>query len=120
MASLTTIPRERTPDVPSVSEAAERTLEAARRLAEDWFELARLEVASTLRRSLVAAGLLGGALALLVVGWISAAVAAALALARVLDLDASVACVALAHAVTGAALLVLARKRLAATEGPRQ
>jgi hypothetical protein len=119
MASLTTIPRERPPDAPSVADAAERTLEAARRLAEDWFELARLEVATTLRRSLVAAGLLGGALALLAVGWISAAVAAALALARVLELDASVACVALAHAIAGGALLALARKRLADAEGPR-
>jgi len=120
MASLTTIPRERIPEAPSVSDAAERTLEAARRLAEDWLELARLEAASALRRSLVAAGLLGGALALLALGWIAAAVAAALALARVLELDASVACVALAHAVAGGALLALGRKRLAASEDTGQ
>jgi hypothetical protein len=119
MASLTTIPRERIPDALSVPDAAERTLEAARRLAEDWLELARLEIASTLRRRLAAAALLGGAFALLAVGWIAAAVAAALALARVLELDASVACVALAHAVFGGALLTLARRRLGDAEDAR-
>ena len=113
MASVTRIsePRE-THDARSVPDAAERTVEAARRLLEDWLELARLELAATLRRGLVGAALIGGAFALLAVGWVAAAVAGALALGRVIDPAASVALVALAHVVLGGALLLLARRRL--------
>jgi len=117
MASVTSIPREREAEAAlSVPDAAERTLEAARRLATDWVELARLEAAHTLRRSLGAAALVTGGIALLALAWIAAAVAGALALRRVLEPDASVACVALAHALLGIAALLLARRRFARAE----
>jgi hypothetical protein len=107
-------------DTLSVPDAAERTFEAIRQLAQDRIDLARLEVTRTLRRG-AAAALLGAAgVALLALAWIGAAVAATLALDRVLDLDASVACVALAHVVLGAGLLLLARRRAAEDEEPER
>jgi hypothetical protein len=113
MASVTTVPREREELAPSVPDAAERAFEAARRVAQDWLDLTRLELESTLRRRLAAAAWLGGSVVLFAAAWIAAAVACAFALARVLDPDVSVACVALAHAALGGALLLRARRNFA-------
>jgi uncharacterized membrane protein YqjE len=112
MATVTKLPETRDPeDTLSVPDAAERTLDAIRQLVQDWLDLARLELTRTARRGLVAAALGGAGIALLALAWIGAAVAATLALDRVLQLDASVACVAVVHAVLGGGLLLLARRR---------
>ncbi len=114
MASVTSIPRAH-PDAMPAPEAAERALGATRQLVEDWLRLVRLEVESAARRLTAAAALVLAGGALLLLAW--AALGAALALARVLPLDASVGCVALAHAGLGAALVALGRRRMSGEPG---
>jgi hypothetical protein len=117
MASVTTIPRAKPDEGLPAPEAAERALDAARQLLEDWLRLARLEATSAGRRLAAAGALLLTGGALLLLAWVALATGAALALARVLPLDASVGCVALAHALLGAAFLVLGRRRLSGGPG---
>jgi uncharacterized membrane protein YqjE len=117
MATVTRLSETRdTEDTLSVPDAAERTLDAIRQLAQDRLDLARLELTRALRRGVTAAALGGAGVALLALAWIGAAVAGALALDRVLDLDASVAIVALVHALLGGALMLVARTRAASSE----
>lgn len=116
MASVTSIPRAH-PDAMPAPEAAERALGATRQLVEDWLRLVRLEVESAARRLTAAAALVLAGGALLLLAWAALAIGAALALARVLPLDASVGCVALAHAGLGAALVALGRRRMSGEPG---
>jgi hypothetical protein len=113
MATVTRIPREPERDeTMPVPEAAERALEAAKQLVEDWAKLARLEATAAARRVASGGALLAGGVLLLLLAWIAAAVGAAIALARVLPPDVSVGCVALAHVALGAALVAYGRRRL--------
>jgi uncharacterized membrane protein YqjE len=121
MATVTPLPETRdAEDALSVPDAAERTLDAVRQLVQDRLDLARLELTRTLQRGFVAAAIGGAGALLLALAWIGAAVAATAALDRILDLDASVACVAAVHAALGGGLLMLARKRAGSSEESEQ
>jgi hypothetical protein len=112
MASVTRIPRAQPEEALPVPEAAERALDATRLLVEDWLRMGRLAATTAARRLAGAGTLLLVGSALLLLAWVGAAIGATLALARMLPLDASLGCVAAAHAAVGAAFLVLGRRRL--------
>jgi hypothetical protein len=102
---------------PSVSESAERAVEAARGLVEDRLRLVRLQASQALRSGSMIAGFLTAGAVFLLLAWVAASVALALALQRFLAPDASAGCVALLNLLIGATLLLLARRRASEPSG---
>jgi hypothetical protein len=101
--------RETVREIP-ISDAAERTLVAAERLARDWVQLARLEVTTALKTGAIKAALLATAGVLAIFAWVGASIALGMVLARWLPGDASAAIVAGANLAVAAALALTARR----------
>jgi hypothetical protein len=93
-----------------ISDAAERTLAAAERLAHDWIQLARLEATSALKTGAIKAALFATAGILAIFAWVGASIALGMVLTRWLPGDASAAIVAGANLAVAAALALTARR----------
>jgi Putative Actinobacterial Holin-X, holin superfamily III len=100
-----------------LADATGDAVEASLALAQDYLALVRIEVVAKLRTAVWSAGSLAVGVLLALLAWCSANLAVALALSRVLPLDASFGVVAAGNAALAALLGVLARRGLHAEGG---
>ena len=99
-------------DTPTVTDALDHVVEAVQRVVNDQIRLARVEAESTLKRTMVGAGMLAGGGLFALVAWIGLCGAAYKALIDVMHPAASFAIVAAVNIAIAGTLAFLGKRRL--------